>query len=39
MTDGRRVVTIPRHDPIHAINVGTIVRDTGLTNEDFRKRL
>jgi predicted RNA binding protein YcfA (HicA-like mRNA interferase family) len=39
MTDGRRVVTIPRHNPVNAITMGNIVRDAGLTNEGFRKLL
>jgi predicted RNA binding protein YcfA (HicA-like mRNA interferase family) len=36
MTDGSRVVTIPRHNPVNAITMGNIVRDLGLTNEEFR---
>ena len=39
MTDGSRVVTIPRHNPVNAITMGNIVRDAGLTNEQFRKLL
>ncbi|MBI4639368.1 MAG: type II toxin-antitoxin system HicA family toxin [Candidatus Tectomicrobia bacterium] len=39
MTDGRRIVTIPRHNPVNAITMGNIVRDVGLTNEEFRKLL
>jgi len=39
MTDGSRVLTIPRHNPIHAVTMGNIVRDAGLTNEKFRKLL
>ena len=39
MTDGNRIMTIPRHDPINAITMGNIVRDAGLTNEEFRKLL
>ena len=31
MTDGSRVVTIPRHNPVNAITMGNIVRDVGLT--------
>lgn len=37
MTDGTRVVTIPRHNPVNAITMGNIVRDVGLTNDDFRQ--
>ncbi len=39
MTDGSRVVTIPRHNPVNAITMGSIVRDAGLTNDEFRKLL
>jgi predicted RNA binding protein YcfA (HicA-like mRNA interferase family) len=39
MTDGMRIVTIPRHNPVNAITMGKIVRDAGLTIEDFRKLL
>ncbi|NLX97891.1 MAG: addiction module toxin, HicA family [Rhodopirellula sp.] len=39
MTDGTRILTIPRHNPIHAITMGNIVRDAGLTNEQFRNLL
>ena len=34
MTDGTRILTIPRANP-----VGGIVRDAGLTSEEFRKLL
>jgi len=39
MTDGNRIITIPRHNPINAITMGNIVRDAGLTNEQFRDLL
>lgn len=39
MTDGVRTVTIPRHNPVNAHTMGRIVRDAGLTNEEFRKLL
>ncbi len=39
MTDGSRILTIPRHNPINAITMGNIIRDAGLTNEAFRKLL
>jgi len=39
MTDGRRILTIPRHNPINAHTLGGIVRDAGLTPEEFRKLL
>ena len=39
MTDGQRILTIPRHNPINAFTMGGIVRDAGLTVEQFRKLL
>ncbi len=39
MTDGRRTVTVPRHNPVNAITMGNIVRDCGLTNDEFRSLL
>ena len=39
MTDGHRVVTIPRHNPVNAITMGNVVRDAGLTNDQFRQLL
>jgi predicted RNA binding protein YcfA (HicA-like mRNA interferase family) len=39
MSDGVRQVTIPRHNPIKAFTLGGIVRDAGLTPEEFRRLL
>lgn len=39
MTNGQKVITIPRHDPINAYTMGGIVRDAGLSIEEFRKLL
>ena len=39
MTDGTRILTIPRHNPVNAFTMGGIVRDAGLTAEEFRKLL
>lgn len=39
MTDGSRILTIPRHNPVNAITMGGIVRDAGLTIEEFRRLL
>ena len=39
LTDGTRIVTIPRHNPVNAITMGKIVRDAGLSVEEFRKLL
>ena len=37
MTDGVRIITIPRHDPVDAHTMGGIVLDAGLSPEQFRK--
>ncbi len=37
MSDGARQVTVPRHNPIKAFTMGGIVRDAGLTVDEFRK--
>jgi predicted RNA binding protein YcfA (HicA-like mRNA interferase family) len=39
MTDGVRIVTIPRHNPVNAFTMGGIVRDAGLTPQQFRQLL
>ena len=39
MTDGVRIITIPRHNPINAYTLGGIVRDAGFTKEEFLKYL
>lgn len=39
MTDGARIVTIPRHNPVNAFTMGGIVRGAGLTIERFRQLL
>jgi len=35
MTDGTRILTIPRHNPINAYTMGGIVKDAGITLERF----
>jgi len=37
MSDGVRILTIPRHNPVNALTMGGIVRDAGLTVEQFKK--
>ncbi|MBI3343498.1 MAG: type II toxin-antitoxin system HicA family toxin [Gammaproteobacteria bacterium] len=39
MSNGTRILTIPRHNPVNAFTLGGIVRDAGLTVEQFRKLL
>jgi predicted RNA binding protein YcfA (HicA-like mRNA interferase family) len=39
MTDGTRILTIPRHNPVNAFTMGGIVKDAGLSVDEFRKLL
>lgn len=39
LTDGARILTIPRHNPVNAFTMGGIVRDAGLTIDEFRQLL
>ena len=39
MTNGSRIVTIPRHNPVNALTMGGIVKDAGLTIDEFKKLL
>jgi predicted RNA binding protein YcfA (HicA-like mRNA interferase family) len=39
MSNGTRFITIPRHNPVHAFTMAGIVRDAGLTIEQFRALL
>ncbi len=39
MSDGNRILTIPRNNPVNAYTMGGIVRDAGLSVEEFRKFL
>lgn len=39
MSDGRRILTVPRHNPVNAFTLGGIVRDAGLTPEQFQALL
>jgi predicted RNA binding protein YcfA (HicA-like mRNA interferase family) len=39
MTDGVRILTIPRHNPVNAFTMGGIVRDAGLSEDEFRALL
>ena len=39
MSDGIRILTIPRHNPVNAFTMGGIVRDAGLSVEEFKKLL
>jgi hypothetical protein len=37
--DDQRLLTIPRHNPVNAITMGGLIRDAGLTLEQFRDLL
>ena len=39
MTDGFRILTLPRHNPINGYTLGGIVRDAGLTVDQFKALL
>lgn len=39
MSDGSRILTIPRHNPVNSYTMGGIVRDAGLTPEEFKDLL
>ena len=39
MSDGARRLAIPRQNPVNAITMGGIVKDAGLTVEEFRELL
>ena len=39
MSKGNRILTIPRNNPVNAYTMGGIVRDAGLSVEEFRKLL
>ncbi|MGA2326962.1 MAG: type II toxin-antitoxin system HicA family toxin [Bryobacteraceae bacterium] len=39
LSDGIRIVTVPRNNPINAFTMGGIIRDAGLTIDQFRKLL
>ena len=39
MTNGERIITVPRHNPVNAFTMGGIARDAGLSVEEFKKLL
>ena len=39
MSNGIRILTIPRSNPINAYTMGGIIRDAGITVEDFKNLL
>jgi predicted RNA binding protein YcfA (HicA-like mRNA interferase family) len=39
MSNGIRILTIPRHNPVNAFTMGGIARDAGLSVEEFKNLL
>ncbi len=39
LSNGVRILTIPRHNPVNAFTMGGIVKDAGLTVDEFKKLL
>ncbi|HID96127.1 MAG TPA: type II toxin-antitoxin system HicA family toxin [Candidatus Latescibacteria bacterium] len=39
MTDGERIIIIPRANPINGYTMGGIVKDAGMTVEEFKRLL
>lgn len=39
MTNGGRIIVIPRANPVNAYTMAGIVKDAGLTIEEFKKLL
>ena len=37
MSDGVRIVQLPRHNPTNSFTMGKIAKDAGLTPEEFKK--
>ena len=39
MTDGKRIIIIPRSNPINSFTMAGIIKDAGLSIEEFKKLL
>jgi len=39
MSDGSHFISIPRHNPVNALTMGGIVKDAGMSVEEFRHLL
>ena len=39
MSDGVRIVQLPRHNPINSFTMGKIAKDAGLTPQEFKELL
>lgn len=36
MSDGERILVIPRHNPVQALTMAGIVRDAGMSIDEFK---
>ena len=39
LSDGVRIVQLPRHNPINSFTMGKIAKDAGFTPDEFKKLL
>jgi len=39
LTNGERIITIPRENPINSFTMAGIIKDAGLSIEEFKKLL
>jgi predicted RNA binding protein YcfA (HicA-like mRNA interferase family) len=39
MTNGDKIITVPRNNPINSFTMGGIVKDAGLTIDEFKSLL
>ena len=39
MTNGERIIVIPRANPINAFTMGGVIKSAGMTAEEFKKLL
>jgi predicted RNA binding protein YcfA (HicA-like mRNA interferase family) len=39
MTNGARIITIPRENPVNSFTMAGIVKDSGLTVDEFKRLL
>ena len=39
LTNGQRILTVPRHNPVNALTMGALVKDAGLTVDEFKALL
>jgi predicted RNA binding protein YcfA (HicA-like mRNA interferase family) len=39
MTDGERIITIPKANPVNAFTMGGIIKDSGISPEKFNELL